>query len=106
MRIVIGEDSALFREGLSALLGELGHEVVATAADAPGALAAILEHRPDVAVLDVRMPPNHAHDGAEFAGRIVLFRDGHIVSDTRHAPRSAADDLARLDREQSGRAVA
>ena len=70
MRIVIGEDSALFREGLSALLGELGHEVVATAADAPGALAAILEHRPDVAVLDVRMPPNHAHDGAEVAAEV------------------------------------
>ena len=57
MRVVIGEDSALFREGLASLLTEIGHEVVATAADAPGALAAVLEHRPDVAVLDIRMPP-------------------------------------------------
>jgi len=48
----------------------------------------------------------HEHDVAEFAGRIVQFRDGHVVSDTRHTPRSAADELARLDREQRERAVA
>jgi DNA-binding NarL/FixJ family response regulator len=70
VRVVIGEDSALFREGLASLLTEIGHEVVATAADAPGALAAVLEHRPDVAVLDIRMPPNHAHDGAEVAAEV------------------------------------
>jgi DNA-binding NarL/FixJ family response regulator len=70
VRVVIGEDSALFREGLASLLTEIGHEVVATAADAPGALAAVLEHRPDVAVLDIRMPPHHAHDGAEVAAEV------------------------------------
>lgn len=70
MRVVIGEDSALFREGLASLLTEIGHEVVATAADAPGALAAVLEHRPDVAVLDIRMPPHHTHDGAEVAAEV------------------------------------
>ena len=70
MRIVIGEDSALFREGLAALLSEVGHEVVASAANATTALAAVLEHRPDVAVLDVRMPPNNAHDGAEVAAEV------------------------------------
>ena len=56
MRVVIGEDSALFRAGLRALLTEVGHDVVADAGDAPSALAAVLDHRPDVAVLDIRMP--------------------------------------------------
>ena len=88
MRIVIGEDSALFREGLAALLSEVGHEVVASAADATTALAAVLEHRPDVAVLDVRMPPNNAHDGAEVAAEVrrrapevgVLLLSQHVES--------------------------
>ncbi|MGN6754490.1 MAG: response regulator transcription factor [Intrasporangium sp.] len=56
MRIVIGEDSALFREGLSVLLASAGHDVVGRAATAETAVAQVREHRPDVVVLDVRMP--------------------------------------------------
>lgn len=56
MRIVIGEDSTLFRAGLRSLLTELGRVVAAGASDAPSTLAAVLEHRPDVANLDIRMP--------------------------------------------------
>ncbi|QDP98376.1 response regulator transcription factor [Microlunatus elymi] len=56
MRVVIGEDSALFREGLAALLNSAGHEVVGRAADAATAVAQVRAHRPDVVVLDVRMP--------------------------------------------------
>ena len=70
MRIVIGEDSALFRAGLRSLLTEVGHDVVADAPDAPSALAAVLAHDPDVAILDVRMPPDHADDGARVAARV------------------------------------
>jgi DNA-binding NarL/FixJ family response regulator len=74
VRVVIGEDSALFRAGLRALLTEVGHDVVADAGDAPSALAAVLDHRPDVAVLDIRMPPDHADDGARVAARVRLER--------------------------------
>lgn len=56
MRVVIGEDSALFREGLAALLESAGHEVVGRAANGPTAVAQARAHRPDVVVLDIRMP--------------------------------------------------
>lgn len=56
MRIVIGEDSALFREGLAALLSSAGHEVVGRAATGPAAVAQVRAHLPDVVVLDIRMP--------------------------------------------------
>ena len=88
MRVVIGEDSALFRAGLRALLTEVGHDVVADAGDAPSALAAVLDHRPDVAVLDIRMPPDHADDGARVAAEVrealpdtaVLLLSQHVES--------------------------
>ncbi|PWJ55830.1 DNA-binding response regulator, NarL/FixJ family, contains REC and HTH domains [Quadrisphaera granulorum] len=67
MRIVIGEDSPLFREGLAALLEDAGHEVVAKAGDATTLLAAVEEHVPDLAVIDVRMPPDLTDDGARAA---------------------------------------
>ncbi|HET8559067.1 MAG TPA: response regulator transcription factor [Marmoricola sp.] len=67
MRVVIGEDSALFRAGLAALLRSAGHEVVAEAADGGTAVRAVVDHRPDVAVLDVRMPPTHTDEGARAA---------------------------------------
>lgn len=70
MRVVIGEDSALFRRGLASLMTECGHEVVGTAADAPDAVALALALRPDVAILDIRMPPEHADDGARAAAAI------------------------------------
>ena len=58
MRVVIGEDSALFRRGLTLLLEDAGHEVVAAAGDAPGVEAAVAATDPDLAVIDVRMPPD------------------------------------------------
>ena len=63
MRIVIAEDDALLREGLALLLRAEGLDVVATAGDPDGFLAAIDEHRPDVAIVDVRMPPTHTDEG-------------------------------------------
>jgi DNA-binding NarL/FixJ family response regulator len=67
MRIVIGDDSALVREGLALLLIEAGHDVVARASDAPSVVEAVLEHRPDLLVTDVRMPPDMTDDGARAA---------------------------------------
>lgn len=63
MRIVIAEDDALLREGLALLLRAESLDVVATAADPAELLAAVDEHRPDVAVVDVRMPPTHTDEG-------------------------------------------
>lgn len=70
MRIVIGEDSTLFREGMTRLLTESGHEVVAQAGDAPARVEAVHEHRPDAVVVDVRMPPDLTDDGARAAQRL------------------------------------
>ncbi|QVQ54924.1 response regulator transcription factor [Spiractinospora alimapuensis] len=67
MRVVIAEDSALLREGLVRLLAEEGHEVVASVGDAPSLLKAVRESAPDVAVVDVRMPPSHTSEGLQAA---------------------------------------
>ena len=67
MRIVIAEDSVLLREGLTRLLAEAGHEVVATAPEAEGFLRAVAEHLPEVVVVDVRMPPTFTDEGLRAA---------------------------------------
>jgi len=66
-RVVLAEDSVLLREGLVRLLGEAGTEVVAAVADGPSLVRAVVEHRPDVAVVDVRMPPTHTDEGLRAA---------------------------------------
>ncbi|OKJ13715.1 response regulator transcription factor [Kitasatospora sp. CB01950] len=63
MRIVIAEDNALLREGLALLLTSVGHEVCATVEDGDGLLPTLLDHRPDIAVLDVRLPPTYRDEG-------------------------------------------
>ena len=63
LRVVLGEDDVLFREGLARLLSGAGHEVVAQAGDARGLLGKALAFRPDVVVADVRMPPGDGADG-------------------------------------------
>ncbi len=91
MRIVIGEDSALFREGLARLLADAGHEIVAKAGDAAALEAAVHEAPPDVAIIDIRMPPDHADDGARAARRLraaypdlgILLLSQHV--ETRHS---------------------
>ncbi|MGW2332177.1 response regulator transcription factor [Streptomyces sp. NPDC001700] len=67
MRVVIAEDNALLREGLVLLLTSAGHEVVAVAGSGPEVLPALLTHRPDAAVLDVRMPPDFRDEGLRAA---------------------------------------
>ncbi|MFI6938408.1 LuxR C-terminal-related transcriptional regulator [Streptomyces sp. NPDC050418] len=67
MRVVIAEDNALLREGLVLLLRSAGHEVAGVAATGPEILPLLLEHRPDAAVLDVRMPPGFRDEGLRAA---------------------------------------
>jgi DNA-binding NarL/FixJ family response regulator len=67
VRVVIAEDHALLRDGLIRLLGAFDFEVVAAVDNGPELLPALLEHRPDVAVLDVRLPPTFTDEGLQAA---------------------------------------
>jgi DNA-binding NarL/FixJ family response regulator len=67
VRVVIADDSGLLRDGLAGLLTEAGTEVVARAADADELTTAVDEHLPDVAIVDIRMPPTFTHEGAKAA---------------------------------------
>jgi DNA-binding NarL/FixJ family response regulator len=72
MRIAIAEDSVLLRQGLTLLLAEAGHEVVAAEGDAEGFLRAVAVTKPDVCLVDVRMPPTFSDEGLRAA---LLVRD-------------------------------
>ena len=74
MRIVIAEDAAVIRAGLAEILADRGHEVAAAVGNAEDLLAAIDEHQPDVAVVDVRMPPSFTDEGLRAA---ITIRSGH-----------------------------
>ncbi|HET6506576.1 MAG TPA: response regulator transcription factor [Baekduia sp.] len=67
MRIVIAEDLVLLRDGLVRLLHAHGHEVVAAVGDGPSLVEAIEEHRPDIAIVDVRLPPSQRDEGLRAA---------------------------------------
>lgn len=91
MRIVVADDSVLLREGLVRLLTEAGHTVAAAVGDADALEAAVAEHSPDLAVIDIRMPPTMTDDGAKAARRLrdadpglpMLLLSQHI--ETRHS---------------------
>ena len=70
MRVVIAEDQVLLREGLARLFGDAGHEVVASLGDAEHLLPAVRGHRPDLVVVDVRMPPTFTDEGTRAARAI------------------------------------
>jgi DNA-binding NarL/FixJ family response regulator len=70
LRLVVADDSLLLREGLVRLLGDAGFEVVAQAGTAPELLDAVRLHRPDVAIVDLRMPPTHTDEGLQAAAAI------------------------------------
>jgi DNA-binding NarL/FixJ family response regulator len=74
VRVVIADDSGLLRDGLSRLLVETGTEVVAAVGNAGDLLAAVDEYRPDLAMIDIRMPPTYTHEGARAA---VALRSSH-----------------------------
>jgi DNA-binding NarL/FixJ family response regulator len=95
MRIVIAEDSAVVRAGLVEVLARRGHDIVAAVGDAEALIAAIAQHRPDVTVVDVRMPPSYTDEGVRAA--IALRRDypglGVLVFSQYIETRYAADLL-------------
>ena len=76
VRVVIGEDDVLMREGIARLLAEAGFEVAAHAGDAESFLRKALAHHPDVAVVDVRMPPGRTDDGLRAALELRRQRPG------------------------------
>jgi DNA-binding NarL/FixJ family response regulator len=88
MRVLVADDSVLLREGLLRLLDEAGHTVVAAVGDAPSLLVAAVEHRPDAAVVDIRMPPTMTDDGLRAAveargvvpGMAVLLLSAYVES--------------------------
>jgi DNA-binding NarL/FixJ family response regulator len=67
VRLVVAEDLYLLREGLVRLLKARGFEIAAATDSAPGLLAALLEHRPDLAIVDIRLPPTNTDDGLRAA---------------------------------------
>lgn len=94
MRVVVADDSVLLREGLVRLLAEGGHDVVAAVGDGPALVSAITERRPDVSVVDVRMPPSHTDEGlrAAVAARTIV-RGAPILVLSQYVEVSYADDL-------------
>ncbi len=76
LRVVIGEDQALLREGVVRLLVDAGFEVVAEAADAPDLVRKVGAHNPDVAIVDVQMPPDNTDDGLRAALEIRAHQPG------------------------------
>ncbi|WP_433161634.1 response regulator transcription factor [Kribbella sp. CA-247076] len=99
MRIVIGEDSALFREGLARLLADAGHEIVGLAPDAPALMTVVAETEPDLAVIDIRMPPDQTDDGARAARRLRMLNPGlAIVLLSQHIETRHSVDLVATGR--------
>jgi len=78
VRVVIAEDSVLLQAGLARLLALAGIEVAATVGDAEALLAAVAEHQPDAAIVDVRMPPTHTDEGIKAA--LVIRRQWPAVA--------------------------
>ncbi|HET9647666.1 MAG TPA: response regulator transcription factor [Microlunatus sp.] len=94
MRVVVADDSVLLREGLLRLLDEAGHTVVAAVGDAPSLVAAAIEQRPEVAVVDIRMPPSMTDDGlrAAVAARAAVPSMGVLLL-SAYIEKSYADAL-------------
>ena len=74
MRVVIADDSVLLRDGIVRILNEFGHEVVAALSDVENLLSTVEELKPDLAILDVRMPPTHTDEGLRAA---IELRSAH-----------------------------
>ncbi|WP_182379702.1 response regulator transcription factor [Nocardioides sp. WS12] len=94
MRIVVADDSVLLREGLQLLLAEAGHDVVASVADGPSYVEAMLRERPDVGIVDVRMPPSHTDEGLRAAVAVRrAWPEARMLVLSQYVVVSYADDL-------------
>ena len=89
LRVVVADDDVLLRQGIVSLLERAGHRVVAGVGDATELLAVVREHRPDLVVIDIRMPPDHTTEGLqaarvlrqEFPGLPILVLSAHVEVD-------------------------
>ncbi|WP_286928093.1 MULTISPECIES: response regulator transcription factor [Aeromicrobium] len=103
MRIVIAEDDTLLREGLSLVLAGEGFDVVAATAGPDEFLAAVAEHRPDLAVVDVRMPPTHTDEGIKAAVAARRAQPGlAVLVLSAYVEQSFATDLLADGAERVG----
>ena len=94
MRIVIADDSLLLREGLQLLLAEAGHEVVGSVGDGPSFVAQMLQHRPDIGIVDVRMPPSNTDEGLRAAVDVRrTWPEARLMVLSQYVEVSYADDL-------------
>jgi DNA-binding NarL/FixJ family response regulator len=94
MRVVIADDAVLLREGLVRLVEENGHTVVAAVGDGPSLVSSIAEHKPDVSIVDVRMPPSHTDEGLRAAVEARGLVPGTpILVLSQYVEVSYADDL-------------
>jgi len=94
LRVVIADDSVLLREGLIRLLAENGHDVVAAVGDGPSLVDAVVAHRPDVSIVDVRMPPSHTDEGLRAAVTArSLVSGAPVLVLSQYVEVSYADDL-------------
>lgn len=94
MRVVIAEDATLLREGLAELLVSVGHDVVARVGDAETLLERVAEHHPDLAIVDVRLPPDYDLEGMVAAQRIrSTFPQTAVLVLSQHIEARMAGDL-------------
>jgi DNA-binding NarL/FixJ family response regulator len=94
MRVVVADDSLLLREGLQLLLAEAGHEVVGSVGDGPSFVAQMLEHRPDIGIVDVRMPPSNTDEGLRAAVAVRRsWPEASLMVLSQYVEVSYADDL-------------
>jgi DNA-binding NarL/FixJ family response regulator len=92
--MVVADDSVLLREGLQLLLVEAGHDVVACVGDGPGFVEAMLEHRPELGIVDVRMPPSHTDEGLQAAVEVRRrLPSARIMVLSQYVELSYAEDL-------------
>jgi DNA-binding NarL/FixJ family response regulator len=86
LRVIVADDEVLLREGVASVLDRSGFEVVAQAGDASELMALVREHRPDLVIVDIRMPPNQSTEGLDVAGEIrnefpeigILLLSAHV----------------------------
>lgn len=103
MRIVLADDSLLLREGLELVLRDAGHEIVGSVADGPAYIAAALEMRPDLSIVDVRMPPSHTDEGLRAAVEVRRqWAGAAILVLSQYVERSYADELMATGMESLG----
>jgi DNA-binding NarL/FixJ family response regulator len=103
VRVVIAEDSVLLREGIARLLEESGFEVAGHAGDGEHLLRKVGAHKPDVAVVDIRMPPTHTDEGLRAAHRIrAEHPDTAMLVLSQYVEETYAFDLLSESTERTG----